>query len=86
MKRNLVAVIFSITLIAGSAVRGQAPDANDEEKLLAFVQELKARQLQIADNQAKIDAKVTDLEETIRISRIFVSKTGGPHKPVPPKK
>ena len=74
MKRNLVAVIFSITLIAASAIRGQAPDASDEQKLLALVKEVQAQQMQIADNQAKIDAKLAEIAETIRVARIFTSR------------
>jgi len=48
MKRNFVAAIFSITLLAASAIRGQAPDASDEPKLLVLVKEVQAQQAQIA--------------------------------------
>jgi hypothetical protein len=74
MKRNLVAVIFSITLFAASAIRGQAPDANDEQRLLALVKEVQAQDAQIAANQAKIDAKLAEIAETIRVARIFTSR------------
>ena len=73
MKRNLVAVIFSITLIGASAIRGQAP-TSDEQKLLALVKEVQAQQLQIADNQAKIDAKLSEIAETLRVARIFTAR------------
>ena len=73
MKRNLVAVIFSITLIA-SAIRGQAPDANGEQRLLALVKEVQAQQAQIADNQVKIDAKLAEIAETLRLARIFTAR------------
>jgi hypothetical protein len=74
MKRNLVAAIFSITLLAASAIRGQAPDANNEQNLLALVKEVQAQQAQIADNQAKIDAKLAEIAEAIRVARIFTSR------------
>lgn len=86
MKRNLIAVLSFLALIAVSATRGQAPDAKDVQKVLGLVQELKVRQVQIADNQAKIDAKLIDLEQSVRTARIFVGRTGGAHKPPPPKK
>jgi hypothetical protein len=73
MKRNLVAVIFSITLIA-STIRGQAPVANDEQRLLALVKEVQAQQARIADNQTKIDAKLSEIAETLRLARIFTSR------------
>jgi hypothetical protein len=74
MKRNLVAAIFSITLLAPSAIRGQAPDAHNEQNLLALVKEVQAQQAQIADNQAKIDVKLAEIAETMRVARIFTSR------------
>lgn len=74
MKRNFVAAIFSITLLAVSATRGQAPDARDEQTLLALTKEVQAQQVQIADNQAKIDAKLAEIAEAIRVARIFTSR------------
>jgi hypothetical protein len=86
MKRNLIVPVLCITLFGSSVIQGQGPGPRDEANVLALVQELKVRQVQIADNQAKIDAKLADLEESIRTARIFVGRTGGPHKPAPPKK
>jgi len=74
MKRNFVAAIFSITLLAASAIRGQAPDASDESKLLVLVKEVQTQQAQIADNQAKIDAKLAQIAETLRVARIFTAR------------
>jgi len=74
MKRNFVAAIFSITLLAASAIQGQAPDASDESKLLVLVKEVQAQQAQIADNQAKIDAKLAQIAETLRVARIFTAR------------
>jgi hypothetical protein len=74
MKRNFVAAIFSITLLAASAIRGQAPDASDEPRLLVLVKEVQAQQAQIADNQAKIDAKLAQIAETLRVARIFTAR------------
>jgi hypothetical protein len=54
--------------------RGQAPDASDEQKLLALVKEVQAQQAQIAENQSKIDAKLAEIAETLRVARIFTSR------------
>jgi hypothetical protein len=67
-----------------STVHGQA-DASRDLKVLQLVRDLQATQTQIADNQAKIDAKLADLAETIRLARINASRVGGKHIP-PPKK
>jgi hypothetical protein len=74
MKRNLVAVIFLVSLIAGPASRSQTPVANDNKELLALVKEIQAQQGQITENQAKIDAKLAEISETLRIARIFTSR------------
>jgi uncharacterized protein YgfB (UPF0149 family) len=74
MKRNLVAVIFLVSLIAGPASRRQTPVANDNKELLALVKEIQAQQGQITENQAKIDAKLAEIAETLRIARIFTSR------------
>jgi len=54
----------------------QTPDPkDDQEKLLTLVKEVQAQQSQIAANQTKIDAKLGDLAETLRVARIFSSRS-----------
>jgi hypothetical protein len=54
-------------------------------QLLPLVKELQIQQTQIADNQTKIDSKIADLAEAVRIARIYASRLGGAHKPfIPP--
>jgi hypothetical protein len=74
MKRNLVAVVLLLSLIAGPASRSQTPVANDNKEMLALVKEIQAQQVQITENQAKIDAKLVETAETLRIARIFTSR------------
>jgi hypothetical protein len=73
MKRILVLALSSVALLAASASRGQTPEANDE-KLLALVKEVQAQQTQIVENQGKIEAKLAEIAETIRVARIFTSR------------
>ena len=75
MRRFLVP-IFILPMLAVCPLRAQAPDANEPQQLLAVVRELQAQQAQIADNQTKIEAKLADLAETIRVARIFAGKAG----------
>ena len=75
MKRSFLTLLFVTTLAIFSSV-AQAPDPkDDQEKLLALVKEVQAQQSQITANQTKIDAKLADLAETVRVARIFSSRS-----------
>ena len=52
-----------------------AKSASDQQAL-RLVKEIQAQQITIAENQAKIDAKVAALAEEIRVARIFASRGG----------
>lgn len=70
MTRIPLVIFFSLVLLAISSTVAQTPDAR-EQRLLALIKEVQAQQAQIADNQAKIDAKLADLAEAIRVARIY---------------
>jgi hypothetical protein len=74
MKRSLLVATLSITVIGASAIRGQEPNANGKQQLLTLVKDVRAQQAQIADNQARIDSKLAEIAEAIRIARIYVSR------------
>jgi hypothetical protein len=42
----------------------------------ALIKEIQAQQVVIADNQAKIDAKLVTLGEAIRVAKIYSSRGG----------
>jgi len=86
MKRRLFSVAFFMMLMVASPVHGQTPETTDAEnrKILEIIKLLQAQQLQIADNQAKLDAGIDALSEAIRVARIEASRVGQP--PPPPKK
>ena len=54
----------------------QAPPSKDDQELLALIKEVQGQQAQIADNQTKIEVKLAELAETIRVARIFAAKAG----------
>jgi hypothetical protein len=74
MKRSLLAAALSIALIGASATLGQGPNTNSKQQLLGLAKEVQTQQTQIADNQAKIDAKLAEIAEAIRLARIYVSR------------
>ena len=75
MTRISVALLLSLTLLVFSSGAAQTPETRPEEQLLALIKEVQAQQAQIADNQAKIDSKLAEVAETIRVARIY-SKRG----------
>jgi len=76
VKRISLTILLFVTLFAMLSSAAQAPDPkDDQEKLLALVKEVQAQQSQIAANQTKIDAKLADLAETLRVARIFSSRS-----------
>jgi protein-disulfide isomerase len=75
MTRISVAILLSLTLLLFSSGAAQTPETRQEEQLLALIKEVQAQQAQIADNQAKIDSKLAEVAETIRVARIY-SKRG----------
>ena len=76
MKRIILFATLAVSALLISSSSAQAPSGKDEEQLLILVKEVQAQQARIADNQGKIDSKLTDLAETIRVARLFAGKAG----------
>jgi hypothetical protein len=75
VKRSSLTILFLILFAMLSSV-AQTPDPkDDQEKLLTLVKEVQAQQSQIVANQTKIDAKLADQAETLRVARIFSSRS-----------
>jgi endonuclease III len=68
MRRFLVATFVCLVLSSGVA---QTPDAQQQEQLLALVKQVRAQQAQIADNQTKIESKIAEVAESVRLARIY---------------
>jgi len=71
MKRILLALLLSATLMVMSFSGAQTPDANQEQRLLALIKEVQTQQAQLTENQAKIEEKLAAATETIRAARIY---------------
>jgi hypothetical protein len=48
----------------------------EEQQIQALVAEVRAQQVTLAENQAKIDAKLATIAEAVRIARIYASRSG----------
>ena len=74
-----------VAALAGAAVvsaflaptqsNGQA--AVDDPALTVLLNDVTAQQTTLAENQARIDAKLATIGENLRIARIFVGRGGG---------
>jgi hypothetical protein len=75
MKRFFAAILLvgTLSLISTS---GQAPASaqKDEQTLLALIKEVQQQQVEIAANQVKIETKLADVAEAVRIARIYASR------------
>jgi hypothetical protein len=61
-----------------TAPAAEAPNAiQAEQQILAAVREVQNQQVTITENQAKIEAKVAAIAETLRVARIYSSRAGG---------
>ncbi len=73
MKKNyLHPLLCGLVLLGTSAAVHAEPDAT-----AAVAQEVLLQQKVIADNQSKIDTKLAEIAEDLRVARIFVSRAGG---------
>ena len=79
MKRlSALTAIFSLALLV-AAPAAEAPDASrqEEQQILAVAKEVQAQQAAIAENLAKMDAKLATIAESLRIARIYATRGGG---------
>ena len=73
MKPPFIALLLILlAVISGPA---QTSKNDDAQQLLALIKEVQAQQVQIADNQAKIEAKLAELAESVRVARIYSSRS-----------
>lgn len=74
MKRLFLALLLA--LLARFAVAGeQQPTEQKDDQLFALVKEVQTQQVQIATNQKNIEIKLAELAESIRVARIFASRS-----------
>lgn len=75
MKKITCSGIFAVLLLATSG-SAQNPAANNDQRLLTLVQQVQGQQAQIVANQDKIDSKLAEVAEAIRVARIFAGRGG----------
>ena len=72
-----ITLLGALGLLAASiGAQSPAPARDDQRELQALIKQVQAQQLELAENQAKIDAKLVSLGEAIRVARIYSSRGG----------
>jgi hypothetical protein len=71
----LAGAAFGSALLAPTRSNGQA--AADDPALTVLLNDVTVQQTTLAENQARIDAKLASIGENLRLARIFVGRGGG---------
>jgi hemolysin activation/secretion protein len=74
MKRFAILVAV-IACVPGTQVLAE-PANPAEQQLANAIREIQTQQAQIAENQAKIEAKLATIAEAVRVARIYSSRAG----------
>lgn len=70
-----IPLLAAFALLAAS-IAGQSPGPDEPAQVQTLMKEVQAQQIQLADNQAKIDEKLAALAEAIRVAKIYASRGG----------
>ena len=73
---NRIAALTCLTIILIGGLNAAEPVNPQEQQLLSVIKEIQAQQTAMAENQAKIDAKLATVGEAVRVARIFSSRGG----------
>lgn len=68
--------LLGALVLLATSIGAQSPAAPDQKELEALFKVVQDQQIQVAENQAKIDAKLALLAEAIRVARIYSSRGG----------
>jgi protein-disulfide isomerase len=69
-------MLLGALALFATSIGAQSTAPEDPKRVEALIKEIQAQQITIAENQAKIDAKLVALGEAIRVARIYSSRGG----------
>ena len=76
MKRTISHGLFVLLTVLVTSGPAQNPPNEAEQRLTALVQQIQAQQAQITANQEKLDNKMAEVTEAVRVARIFAGRGG----------
>lgn len=68
--------LFSLALLLAAPAAEPPGASQQQEQILAVAKEVQNQQVAIAENQAKIDAKLATIAEYLRVARIYSTRGG----------
>ncbi len=68
--------ISCLALASLSLLRAAEPATPQDQQVAAALKEIQTQQAQIAENQAKIEAKMAAIAEAVRVAKIYASRAG----------
>jgi hypothetical protein len=71
---KILSALIAVGVLSGSAFGAETAADRDQQQLAALAKEVQAQQSAIADNQKKIDEKMTAIAEALRQARIFAGR------------
>jgi hypothetical protein len=74
-----LSALLALCLCGAIGVRAAEPSKEserDQQQVVALAKEVQVQQTAIADNQAKIDAKMVTIAEALRLAKIYASRVG----------
>jgi hypothetical protein len=71
---KILSALIVVGVLSSSAFSAEAPADRDDKQVAALVKEVQAQQTAIADNQKKIDEKMTAIAEAVRQARIYAGR------------
>ena len=74
MKSILVTAIGCAIFVAPRIAETQTPPPAEQQRILALIKDVQTQQAQIVDNQAKIESKLVELAEAIRLARLYSAR------------
>lgn len=76
MKRITLSIALAATAFLIGPGLAQTPTNQDDQQLLTVIKDVQSQQARIAENEGKIDAKMTEILEVVRVARIFAGRGG----------
>jgi hypothetical protein len=73
--RRTLSLIISTALLLAFPVSVRTQQQSDTDRLVSLIKEVQTQQAQIADNQGKIETKLNDVGESLRVARIFSARS-----------